>query len=107
MDANLRPLADRFRHRRRRARPDAPGGTAADPWNAELPDWSGSMAATYGTAMAPAYGVFRYGNAAFLIVNTDDVPDVAVPTACEYNGFVGQAQLTALQTSLDQLSADK
>jgi hypothetical protein len=84
-----------------------PCGTSADPWNAELPDWSGSMAATYGAAMAPAYGMFRYGNAAFLIVNTDDVPDVAIPSACEYNGFVGQAQLTALQTSLDQLSADK
>ena len=84
-----------------------PCGTKDDPWNAELPDWSGSMAATYGAAMSPAYGVFRYGNAAFLLVNTDDVPDVAVPSACEYNGFVGQAQLTALQASLDQLSADK
>ena len=84
-----------------------PCGTKDDPWNAEVPDWSGSMAATYRAVMAPAYGVFRYGNAAFLIVNTDDVPDVAIPSACEYNGFVGQAQLTALQTSLDQLSADK
>jgi len=49
----------------------------------------------------------RYGNAAVLLVNTDDLPDVAIPSACDYNGLVGQAQVTALQTSLDQLSADK
>jgi hypothetical protein len=83
-----------------------PCGTKDDPWNAELPDWSGSMLASY-SWLAPAYGMFRYGNAAFLLVNTDDVPDVAIPSACDYNGFVGQAQLTALQASLDQLSADK
>jgi hypothetical protein len=82
-------------------------GTKDDPWNAELPDWSGAMLAQYYYSMAPPYGMFRYGNAAFLLVNTDDVPDVAIPSACEYNGFVGQAQLTALQASLDQLSADK
>ena len=81
-------------------------GTKADPWNAELPDWSGSMLAVY-SWLAPPYGMFRYGNAAFLVVNTDDVPDVAIPSACEYVGFVGQAQLAALKTSLDQLSADK
>lgn len=81
-------------------------GTKDDPWNAELPDWSGSMLAVY-SWLAPPYGMFRYGNAAFLVVNTDDVPDVAIPSACEYAGFVGQAQLAALKTSLDQLSADK
>jgi len=75
-------------------------------WNAELPDWSGSMLAEYKKAMGAPYGMFRYGNAAFLLVNTDDVPDVAIPTACDYNGMIGQAQLTALQASLDQLSAD-
>jgi Calcineurin-like phosphoesterase len=75
-------------------------------WSAELPDWSGAMLAEYNKAMGPAYGMFRYGNAAFLLVNTDDVPDVAIPTACDYNGIVSQAQLTALQTSLDQLGAD-
>ena len=83
-----------------------PCGTKDDPWNAEVPDWSGSMLATY-SWLAPAYGAFRYGNAAFLLVNTDDVPDVPIPSACDYNGFVGQAQLTALQASLNQLSADK
>src|SRR5205085_2112283 len=39
-----------------------PCGTKDDPWNAELPDWSGSMAATYSAAMSPAYGMFRYAN---------------------------------------------
>ena len=84
-----------------------PCGTKDDPWNSELPDWSGAMLAQYNYSMAPPYGVFRYGNAAFLLVNTDDVPDVAIPSACDYAGFVGQAQLSALQASLDQLSADK
>src|SRR6266705_411897 len=84
-----------------------PCGTATDPWNAEVPDYSGAMAAQYAKSVGGAYGMFRYGNAAFLLVNTDDVPDVAIPTACDYNGMVGQAQLTALQASLAQLSADK
>jgi hypothetical protein len=75
-------------------------------WSSELPDWSGSMLARYGRQMGPAYGMFRYGNAAFLLVNTDDVPDVAIPSACDYAGFVGATQLAALQTSIDQLSAD-
>jgi hypothetical protein len=82
-------------------------GTSSDPWNAEIPDWSGSMLAQYTYSMAPPYGMFRYGNAAFLLVNTDDVPDVAIPSACEYVGVVSQAQLAALKTSIDQLSADK
>src|SRR5436853_1154398 len=42
-------------------------GTKDDPWNAELPDWSGSMLAQY-SWLAPPYGMFRYGNAAFLVV---------------------------------------
>ncbi|HEY2830150.1 MAG TPA: metallophosphoesterase [Thermoanaerobaculia bacterium] len=81
-------------------------GTKSDPWNAEMPDYSGAMASIYAASVAPAYGMFRYGNAAFLVVNTDDVPDVALPSACDYNGMVSQAQLTALQTSLAQLQAD-
>jgi hypothetical protein len=83
-----------------------PCGTAKDPWNAEVPDYSGAMAAQYAKSAGGTYGMFRYGNAAFLIVNTDDVPDVAIPTACDYNGMVGQAQLTALQASLGQLQSD-
>ena len=42
-------------------------GTASDPYNGELPDFSGSMMASYKQSMAPPYGMFRYGNAAFLI----------------------------------------
>ncbi len=83
-----------------------PCGTKDDPWNSELPDFSGSMAVQYASSMSNAYGMFRYGNAAFLIVNTDDVPDLPIPSACDYVGFVGGAQLTALQKSLDALSTD-
>ncbi|MEA2569328.1 MAG: hypothetical protein QOI24_1329 [Acidobacteriota bacterium] len=75
-------------------------------FNAELPDYSGAMLATYQQSMGAPYGMFRYGNAAFLLLNTDDVPDLPIPTACDYNGFVSQAQLAALTASLTQLSAD-
>jgi calcineurin-like phosphoesterase family protein len=83
-----------------------PCGTAKDPWNAEVPDYSGAMAAQYAKSIGAAYGMFRYGNAAFLVANTDDIPDVALPSACDYNGMVGQAQLTALQSSIAQLQSD-
>jgi len=83
-----------------------PCGSAASLWNAELPDYSGSMAAQYAKSMGAPYGMFRYGNAAFVVLNTDDVPDVAVPTACDYNGMVSQAQMTALQSAITQLSSD-
>jgi hypothetical protein len=83
-----------------------PCGSASSPWNAELPDYSGAMPAQYAQSMGAPYGMFRYGNAAFLIVNTDDVPDLPIPTACDYNGFVGLAQLTALQSAVTALSAD-
>lgn len=83
-----------------------PCGTKDDPWNAELPDYSGAMAQQYSTSIGGTYGMFRYGNAAFLLVNTDDLPDVAIPNACDYNGMISQAQLTALQASLAQLEAD-
>jgi hypothetical protein len=81
-------------------------GTASDPWNGELPDFSGSMMADYETSMGPLYGVFRYGNAAFVIINTDDVLDVTLANACVYNGYVGKAQLASLQATLNQLSTD-
>lgn len=81
-------------------------GTASDPWNAELPDFSGSMMVDYTKSMSAPYGMFRYGNAAFLIINTDDVLDLTIPNACNYNGYVGKAQLAALQATLDQLAAD-
>src|SRR4051812_15082605 len=81
-------------------------GTTKDPYNAELPDFSGSMNASYTRSMAPLYGMFRYGNAACLIINTDDVLDYTLTSACEYNGYVGNAQLAALKTTLDQLASD-
>ena len=83
-----------------------PCGTKDSPWNAEVPDYSGAMAAQYAKSAGPAYGMFRYGNAAFLVLNTDDLPDVALPSACDYAGMVGQVQLTALQTTISQLQAD-
>jgi len=81
-------------------------GTKSDPYNGELPDFSGSMAASYQKSMAPLYGMFRYGNAAFLIINTDDVLDVTLTNACDYNGYVGKTQLAALKATLDQLATD-
>lgn len=81
-------------------------GTAADPYTGELPDFSGSMMADYTKSMSALYGMFRYGNAAFLIINTDDVLDLTISNACSYNGYVGKAQLAALQATLDQLAAD-
>jgi len=79
---------------------------SCDKKSAEVPDYGGSMLATYREKMAQPYGMFRYGNAAFLLLNTDDVPDVALPSACDYNGFVSQAQLDALTASLKELGAD-
>ena len=81
-------------------------GTASDPYNGELPDFSGSMMASYQKDMGPLYGMFRYGNAAFLIINTDDMLDMTIASACDYNGYVGKAQLATLQATLDQLAAD-
>jgi hypothetical protein len=81
-------------------------GTASDPYNGELPDFSGSMMASYQKDMGPLYGMFRYGNAAFLVINTDDVLDVTLANGCDYNGYVGKAQLAALQATLAQLNAD-
>jgi hypothetical protein len=81
-------------------------GTASDPYNGELPDFSGSMMASYTRSMAPLYGMFRYGNAAFLIINTDDVLDVTLANACDYNGYVGKTQLAALQAELATLKND-
>jgi hypothetical protein len=81
-------------------------GTASDPYNGELPDFSGSMMASYQKDMAPLYGMFRYGNAAFLIMNTDDVLDVTLANGCDYNGYVGKAQLAALQAELATLKND-
>jgi hypothetical protein len=79
---------------------------ACGKWTAELPDFSGAMRAGYVKSMGAASGVFRYGNAAFVIIDTDDDVDVTLTSACQYNGYVGLAQLAALKATLAQLSAD-
>ena len=51
--------------------------------------------------------MFRYGNAAFIGVNTDDALDSEYdPGDCGYNGYVGKSQVDALKGALDSLSAD-
>lgn len=73
----------------------------------DQPDPSGKLAKEFAKAIGAPYGAFRYGNSAFLSVNTDDVLDADyAPSACEYNGFVSKAQVDALEASLKALSAD-
>ncbi|SRR5581483_6924528 len=71
------------------------------------PDRSGKLAAAYEAAIGAPYGMFRYGNAAFIGINTDDALDSDYdPGECGYNGYVGKAQVAALKGMLDALSAD-
>lgn len=72
----------------------------------EYPDTTGAMLTDYTTSMSAPYGVFRYGNAAFVLVNTDDMLDVTLSDHCKYNGYVSKAQLAALTTTLGQLDGD-
>jgi hypothetical protein len=74
----------------------------------DAPDASGQLLAAYVKHMAPAYGMFRYGNSAFVAVNTDDaMGKIALPSGtCSYNGFVSAKQLAALQSTLAQLIND-
>ena len=73
----------------------------------DQPDPSGKLAKAFVKAIGAPYGMFRYGNSAFLSVNTDDALDSGYhPSACSYNGFVSKAQLAALEGSLKALSAD-
>jgi len=72
------------------------------------PDPTGILANAFVNAVGAPYGYFRYGNSAFIEVNTDDTLDAGYPSNwCIYNGFVGTAQLKALKTTLDALQADK
>jgi hypothetical protein len=71
------------------------------------PDPSGKMIAAYQAAIGAPYGMFRYGNAAFIAVNTDDALDSDYnPGQCGYNGFVSTAQMSALKLTLDSLATD-
>ncbi|HWW62336.1 MAG TPA: metallophosphoesterase [Thermoanaerobaculia bacterium] len=70
------------------------------------PDPSGGLSAIYTKMMAQEYGVFRYGNSAFIAINTDDRIDFNFQTNCQYNGYIGEAQIAALTSTLASLSAD-
>jgi hypothetical protein len=73
----------------------------------DQPDPSGKLAREYRKAIGSPYGLFRYGNSAFLALNTDDALDSDYsPSACQYNGFVGKEQDAALEATLKLLSAD-
>jgi hypothetical protein len=70
-------------------------------------EWpNASMLTQYGQYMAQPYGFFQYGNAAFVIVNTDDTLDVTLKNQCDYNGYVSPAQLSALTSKLAKLDKD-
>ena len=71
----------------------------------DAPDPTGKLLEKYVKHMGPAYGLFRYGNSAFIGINTDDsLGSVAAP-AC-YNGFVNATQLAQLQAALTALQND-
>jgi len=74
----------------------------------DQPDPSGNLLKYWEKYMGQPFGVFRYGNAAFVTVNTDDTvgAGVTIP-ACQYNGYVGPGQLAALSATLAALAADK
>lgn len=73
----------------------------------DQPDPSGQLSAAFVKAVGAPYGMFRYGNSAFIALNTDDALDSDYqPTPCEYNGYVGKAQGAALKATLDALQAD-
>lgn len=74
----------------------------------DQPDPSGNLLGFWKTYMGQPFGVFRYGDSAFVAVNTDDVVPVGVKLPkCEYNGYMGPDQLAALKATLEDLSADK
>ncbi len=75
-------------------------GTASGEWP------NASMLTQYGQFMGLPYGFFRYGNAAFVLVNTDDTLDVTLKNQCDYNGYVSPTQLSALTATLAQLDGD-
>jgi len=73
----------------------------------DAPDPDGKLLADYTKYLASQpYGTFRYGNSAFIAVNTEDsLGSVAPPSGC-FNGFVGATQLSQLQATLAALQND-
>jgi hypothetical protein len=86
---------------------DKPKGQSC-PKAIDLPDPSGNLLKYWETSMGQPFGVFRYGNAAFVSINTDDTVGAGVNIPpCQYNGYVGPGQQAALSATLAALSADK
>ena len=86
---------------------DKPKGQTC-PKAIDVPDPSGNLLKYWEASMGVPFGVFRYGNSAFLSINTDDTvgAGVTIPP-CKYNGYVGPGQLAALSATLAGLAADK
>jgi len=86
---------------------DKPKGQSC-PKAIDVPDPSGNLLKFWEASMGVPFGVFRYGNSAFVSLNTDDTvaPGVKIPP-CKYNGYVGPGQLAALSATLTGLAADK
>jgi hypothetical protein len=73
----------------------------------DAPDPSGKLLDAYTTLMGPAFGVFTYGNSAFVSVNTDDsLGNIQPPASGCYNGFVSKSQREQLATTLAQLQSN-
>ncbi len=73
----------------------------------DQPDPSGTLLQYWEASMGVPYGVFRYGNSAFVALNTDDTIGSGVHIkSCQYNGYVGPTQQAALAATLAALAAD-
>src|SRR5258706_15865056 len=86
---------------------DKPKGQSC-PKAIDVPDPSGNLLKDWEASMGVPFGVFRYGNSAFVSINTDDTvaPGVTIPP-CKYNGYVAPGQMVALTATLSELAADK
>jgi len=74
----------------------------------DAPDPSGNLLRYWKTYMGEPFGVFRYGNSAFVTVNTDDTLEKGAKIdECKYNGYVSPDQLAGLQATLAGLAEDK
>jgi len=72
----------------------------------DAPGTNGLLNAYEQNMVSRPYGVFRYGNSAFIGINTEDaLGSVAPPKGC-YNGFVSAKQLSRLQATLTALGQD-
>ena len=73
----------------------------------DAPDPDGKLLADYTKFVSSqTYGIFQFGNSAFIGVNTEDsLGSVPAPSGC-FNGFVSATQLAQLQTTLTQIQND-